>query len=209
MVNITLDELKHALFSVAQDKRLTSTVERVFWRIDIENNIDAGLLEEVHAFVVVGCVVNGVHTDGVDAELLEVLNVSLAVLSIGKWVGDLGGATGLVVTREEMSINPQNNMIKRNDIANLHATDVEPFFSGEESIALDGNGLKVTVTGNPRVRRNAAGKGPDGAQTEAEKRKLHYERVKMQNNQKEGLVIATLYTEAMESEYQKSNERLE
>jgi hypothetical protein len=46
---------------------------------------------------VVGAVVDSVDTDGVDAELLELLNVALAASLIGDGVLCIGGAAGLVV----------------------------------------------------------------------------------------------------------------
>jgi hypothetical protein len=60
---------------------------------------------------VVGGVVNGVDTDGVDAELLEVLNIALASGLIGQRVSNTGlgvgasGTAGLVVdTTDEESL---------------------------------------------------------------------------------------------------------
>jgi len=46
---------------------------------------------------VVGAVVDSVDADGVDAELLELLNVALAASLVGDGVLCVGGATGLVV----------------------------------------------------------------------------------------------------------------
>jgi hypothetical protein len=46
---------------------------------------------------VVGGVVDSVDTDGVDAQLLELGNITLAAVDIGDGVCELGAATGLVV----------------------------------------------------------------------------------------------------------------
>lgn len=47
-----------------------------------KGNIDASIGKGTHAVIVVGCVVYRVNSDGVDAELLEVFNVTLAGGSI-------------------------------------------------------------------------------------------------------------------------------
>ena len=49
------------------------TVEGVLGSVDIEDQVDAGIGEGVHALVVVLGVVDRVDTDGVHAEVLEVL----------------------------------------------------------------------------------------------------------------------------------------
>ena len=65
-----------------------------------------------------GSVVDSVDTNGVDAELLEVLDVSHAAVLISKRVLGVRRATGLVVD----------------------TTDVEAVVASEESVALDGDG---------------------------------------------------------------------
>lgn len=45
----------------------------------------------------VGGVVDGVHADGVDAQLLELLNIALAAIDVGNGVLSIRGAAGLVV----------------------------------------------------------------------------------------------------------------
>jgi hypothetical protein len=59
---------------------------------------------------VIGCVVDGVDTDGIDAQFLELDDITLAAVGIGNGVGQIGGATRLVV----------------------NATDVESVIAGEE-----------------------------------------------------------------------------
>lgn len=87
-----------------------STVERVLGGVDIEDQVDACRCQRVHACIMVGGVVDGVDSHGVNAELLEVANITLAAGFIGNGVDDLGGSSGLVV----------------------NTTDVETVVSGEE-----------------------------------------------------------------------------
>ena len=78
------------------------TVNRVLGRVDIESQVDASVGEETHAGVVVSTVVNSVDTDGVDAELLELGDVTLAALLISNGVLCVGCATGLVVNTTDV-----------------------------------------------------------------------------------------------------------
>lgn len=50
----------------------------------------------------VGAVVYGVHTDSVDAQLLELLDIALATVNVGDRVLSLRGATGLVVNTADV-----------------------------------------------------------------------------------------------------------
>jgi hypothetical protein len=68
---------------------------------------------------VVRSVVDGVHTDGVDAERLELLNVALATSSVGDWVLSIRCAARLVVD----------------------TTDVETLVASEESCQLSAKSL--------------------------------------------------------------------
>lgn len=107
--------------------------DRVQGSVDIESNVDSSLGKSVHASIVVDAVVNSVDTDGVDAKLLEVLDVTLATSLVGQRVLSVRRATGLVVD----------------------TTDVEAVVAGEEGVALDGNGRKA-------ARRSARGSGLEG-----------------------------------------------
>ena len=62
----------------------------------------AGIGEETHAGVVVGAVVDSVDADGVDTELLELLNVALAASLVSDGVLRIGSATGLVVNTTDV-----------------------------------------------------------------------------------------------------------
>jgi hypothetical protein len=68
----------------------------------------------VHALVMVGRVVDSVHADGVDAEALELFNVTLAASDIGDGILRISGTTWLVVD----------------------TTDVETLVASEESYGL-------------------------------------------------------------------------
>lgn len=81
---------------VVGDLRI-SAVDRVLGGVDVEGEVDAGVGKSVHALVMVGRVVNRVDADGVDAELLELGNVTLAARGIGNRVLSIGCAAWLVV----------------------------------------------------------------------------------------------------------------
>lgn len=69
------------------------TVERVLGSVDIKDEIDSSVSESVHALVVVDRVVDTVDTDGVDAQLLELLDVALASLWLSDGVLQFGFST--------------------------------------------------------------------------------------------------------------------
>lgn len=87
-----------------------STVERELGRVHVQGQVDARVGEEAHALIVVLRVVDGVHTDGVDAELLEVRDVPLETGDVDQGVGGISGTTWLV----------------------SHTTDVETLITGPE-----------------------------------------------------------------------------
>jgi hypothetical protein len=69
-------------------------VERAIY---IEDKVDAGICEGLHANIVVGGVVDGVDTDGVHSQLLELGNVTLAGCGLRNGVDKVGGSTGLPI----------------------------------------------------------------------------------------------------------------
>lgn len=73
------------------------SVEGVERCVDIEDQVDACSSQLGHAIIVVGGVVDSVDTDGVDAQLLELYNITLAGCGIRDRIDQVGGATGLVV----------------------------------------------------------------------------------------------------------------
>lgn len=56
-------------------------VQRVLCSVDIEHQIDSSLLQQLHAVVVIGRVVDLVHSNSVDSQLLEVWHISITVLT--------------------------------------------------------------------------------------------------------------------------------
>ena len=80
-------------------------VEGVQRRVNVQCKVDTCVRQCRHALVMVRVrrIVYSVDTNSVDAELLEVLNVSLATLGISDWVGCTvsancsGGATRLII----------------------------------------------------------------------------------------------------------------
>ena len=50
----------------------------------------------------VGGVVDSVHANGVDAQLLELLNIALAAIDVGNGVLSIRGAAGLVVNTADV-----------------------------------------------------------------------------------------------------------
>lgn len=87
-----------------------------------KSNVDPGVGQSSHASVVVGCVVDCVHANGVDAELLEVHDITRASCLISKRVDEVGRTSRLVI----------------------NTTDIEAIASGKERVALDCDGGKTS-----------------------------------------------------------------
>lgn len=68
-------------------------VEGVLGSVDIKDEIDASVGKSLHALIVLDGVVDTVDTDGVDAQLLELLDVTLAGLRLGDGILQLGFST--------------------------------------------------------------------------------------------------------------------
>lgn len=60
------------------------TVDRVVRGVDVQCQVDARVSQSFHALIVILGVVNGVHADGVDAQVRELRNVALAGLGVGE-----------------------------------------------------------------------------------------------------------------------------
>ena len=89
---------KHALqVNVVVRRSWVCLVDGVQRRVDIQCKVNASLCKRAHALVVVLAVVNGIHTDSVDAEFLEFLDISLASLSVGDWIFSFRRSSWLVV----------------------------------------------------------------------------------------------------------------
>lgn len=101
------------------------TVDGVLGGVDIENKVDAGLSEGSHALIVVLGVIDRVHTDGVQAQFLEVLDVTLATIGISNRIAEVGRTTGLVVD----------------------TTHVEAVAALEEGVTLDSDGGDIAGAG--------------------------------------------------------------
>lgn len=69
------------------------SVERVERAVHIENKIDARIIQSGHASIMTLRVVDRVDTNGVDAKLLEILDVSCACRFIGERVCELRRST--------------------------------------------------------------------------------------------------------------------
>ena len=72
-------------------------VERIEGSVGIDNDVDPGIGQHLHALVVLLGVVHHVDTDGVDAQLLKLGNVALAHLGVGQGIDSTGGSSRLVV----------------------------------------------------------------------------------------------------------------
>ena len=81
------DELEIDVVVREGDASVVGPVERVCRSVDVEGEIYAGVGERLHAVIVVGGVVDGVDAHGVDAQLLEVLDVACAASRVGYGVG--------------------------------------------------------------------------------------------------------------------------
>lgn len=61
-----------------------ATVDGVLGVVDIEDQINTGILKSLHALVVVELVVDSIDTDCVDTKVLEVLNIAETDVSVAK-----------------------------------------------------------------------------------------------------------------------------
>ena len=99
-------------------------VEGVLGGVDIQHQVDAGLGQDLHALIVILGVVDRVHADGIESEILELLQVALASVGIGDGICQLGRAAGLVVD----------------------AADVESLVALEERVATHGDGSDAVAS---------------------------------------------------------------
>ena len=74
-----------------------STVQGVQWCVDIEHQVNSCICQSGHTVIVVGSVVNGVDTNGVDTELLELCNITGASALVGNRIDDLGRTSWLII----------------------------------------------------------------------------------------------------------------
>lgn len=77
-------------------------VDGVLGVVDIENEIDAGVIELLHTLVVVKSVVDSVYSNGVDSKILESGDIALANLGIGEGILVGRRTTGLVVNTSDV-----------------------------------------------------------------------------------------------------------
>ena len=73
------------------------TVDGVTLGVDIEDDIDTSVGESAHTRIVVGSVVDGVDTHGVDAELGELLEITSTAVGVSNGILWVGSTAGLVV----------------------------------------------------------------------------------------------------------------
>jgi len=73
------------------------SVQRIERSVDVEDEVDASIRQGGHARIVVSGVIDGVHTNGVDAQLFELGDVTGASTSISDRVNELGAAARLIV----------------------------------------------------------------------------------------------------------------
>ena len=92
-VNGSKDRLQVNIVVRTVESVLVLSVERVVGCVGIERQVDTGVIEHLHTLVVVLRVVDGVDTDGVDAERLEVLNIAFETLEVEQRIGSVGRAT--------------------------------------------------------------------------------------------------------------------
>jgi hypothetical protein len=61
-----------------------ASVDGILGVVDIEHDVDAGILQSLHTLVMIGLVVNGVDSDCVDAKVLELLDITEADVRISQ-----------------------------------------------------------------------------------------------------------------------------
>lgn len=92
-----------------------TSVKGVLGGVDIDDKVDASLVQCLHAVVVVGSVVHGVDANGVDAEVLELLDVTSANFLVGEGV-DAGSVTAWLVVDtpdvETLAVGPEGCKVR-------------------------------------------------------------------------------------------------
>lgn len=85
--------------SVIVRSRGLIAIQRVQRRVDIQSQVNAGIGQSIHARIVVhvGAVVDRVHTDGIDSQLLELFHIPHTPFGVGDGVDGCRRAAGLVV----------------------------------------------------------------------------------------------------------------
>ena len=72
---------------------LAFSVKGVLGRVGVEREIYPGFFQHSHSFVMVLRVINGVYSDRVDSEFLEVLDVARERLDVEQWIRSVRSAT--------------------------------------------------------------------------------------------------------------------
>lgn len=74
-----IDRGKHALeICIVVGCGWVVTIERVEWAVHVQREVDASTVERSHTLIVICRVVDCVHSDRVDPELLKFCNIALA-----------------------------------------------------------------------------------------------------------------------------------
>lgn len=94
------------------------TVERVIGGAGVKCEVDAGLVEHPHSFIVITGVVDGVNTDEVDSKLFEHLNVGRESFGVEERVLGISSSTGLVcnTTDEETVVSSHKGISFDSDL---------------------------------------------------------------------------------------------
>lgn len=97
------DRLKVDVVVRAMESGVGLTVEGVVGSVGIESEVDAGIIENLHTFIVALGVVNGVDADGVDSKIFEVGNIALQALDIEERVLSVSCTTCCVLMNAILS----------------------------------------------------------------------------------------------------------
>lgn len=108
------------------------TVERVFGSAGVEGEVDAGIVQHLHGFIVVTGVVNSVDTNSVDSKLFEHLNVGRERFSVEERVLGISSSTGLVcnTTNEETLVSSHEGIAINGDLNKMSVLIACPHKSG-------------------------------------------------------------------------------
>jgi hypothetical protein len=87
--SVNLWSAPHDRIEADRESRRTLSVDGVKRSIHVENEIDACIGQHLHALIVVLGVIDGVDTDGIEAEFLEKRDIASADLYIGDRVFQL------------------------------------------------------------------------------------------------------------------------
>lgn len=138
-INCSKDILQIDVVVRAVESGVRLAVKRVLGSVGVESQVDSGVIEHLHALIVVLGVIDCVDTDCVDTEGLEVSNIALQALNVEERVFGVSRTTCLL----SVSVFKDWERSRTGLVGNT--TNVETLVVCEESISLHFDGRKLSL----------------------------------------------------------------